>query len=461
TKIYYVYGRLISRWSVHTAYSDLDGTNFIPTQQTFDDGVHNYYEYKLFKYGGKIFYTFMRAEPIGSYYTASTNADGTGWTMTQRVATGANYDGPAILADSSKIYYVWNISDGANYQIWTAESDHDGANFTNTKRTTSAYDKYKIEFVQDETKLYFVWQEHDGSNWQIWTAEMNKDGSGWTPTKQTTTLFDSQFPNLMSGESKIYYVYTQNDGVNRQLWSASADYDGSNFSSEKVTSTAVSKKTPTMYIDVVDVYYLWDEAGPTGYEMKTANGNYQMIIDEGTTVTASVPSLLTFSIDGVAAGNACANSGGNASVTTTATTIPFGVYSGAQTKIACQTLTVSTNATDGYVVTVQQNQDLTSAGSDIIAKFSGTYAVPIIWTNPPGSGTNSYFGFTTDDTDYSAFQSNKYSKFAANITPYAIALGTQPVVDEANVISYQLEVNNLQEAGIYTNTVMYIATAVY
>ncbi|MBU0648056.1 hypothetical protein KJ855_02650 [Patescibacteria group bacterium] len=188
---------------------------------------------------------------------------------------------------------------------------------------------------------------------------------------------------------------------------------------------------------------------------------YSAGLDETLVVTATVPSTLTFTVAGVSAGVVCANAGGNASVTSTGSTMPFGTYGGAQTKIVCQTLTVSTNATDGYVITVEQNQDLTSGGSDTMKTFSGTYAIPTIWASPPGSGTESYFGFTTDDTDYSDFQVSKYGSFGGNNTPYNIAMETEPVADEVNVVSYQLEVTVLQETGVYTNNIMYIATAVF
>ncbi len=197
----------------------------------------------------------------------------------------------------------------------------------------------------------------------------------------------------------------------------------------------------------------------TGAALEVRDG--RVAIASQVNVTATVPSTLTLTINGVASGNACSNSGSNASVTTTSSTIPFGIYTGAQTKIACQTLTVSTNATNGYIVTVEQDQDLTSAGSDTMKAFSGTYATPTTWATPPGSGTESFFGFTTDDTGYSSFQTAKYAGFAVDNTPYAIMTGPEPVVDEENVISYQLEVTNLQEAGVYSNTVMYIATAMF
>ncbi|MBU0648062.1 hypothetical protein KJ855_02680, partial [Patescibacteria group bacterium] len=191
------------------------------------------------------------------------------------------------------------------------------------------------------------------------------------------------------------------------------------------------------------------------------SGDLMIAIVEDVTVTATVPSSLTFAVNGVTSGNACANSGGNASVTSTGATIPFSTYTGAATKIACQTLTVSTNATNGYVITVEQDQDLTSGGADTMKPFAGTYAVPIGWTTPPGSGTESYFGFTTDDDDYGDFQTAFWSGFTLSNNPYNIAIETEPVADEINVMSYQLQVTDLQEAGIYSNNISYIATAVF
>jgi len=460
-KIYYIYGRMIGRWEIHTATSNLDGSNFSPTQQTFNDGYRNYYGMQLDVYEDKIYYTFSCDYPNWPIYTATSNLDGSGWSATIRAVSQYWWTRPLLVVDDSKIYYVWPLSDGANYQIWTSESDLDGSNFSTVKRTTSLYNKTRINFILDGTKLYYAYIENDGTNDQIWTAEMNTNGTNWVATKQTNNSYDHGRPVLMLYDSKIYYNYTETDGTNYQIWMAHSELNGTNFTSEKISGSLFSKVNPLFWVDETMASYFWNELHGTEYHVFTANGNYQMIIDEGTTVTASVPSLLTFSIDGVTAGNACANSGGNASVTTTSSTIPFGTYTGAQTKIACQTLTVSTNATDGYVVTVQQDQDLTSAGNDVIAKFSGTYALPTTWSSPPGSGTNSYFGFTTDDTDYSAFQANKYSQITANNTSYNVTIETQPVADEANVISYQLEVNNLQAAGVYTNTVMYIATATF
>ncbi len=122
---------------------------------------------------------------------------------------------------------------------------------------------------------------------------------------------------------------------------------------------------------------------------------------------------------------------------------------------------VNTNATNGYIVTVQQNQNLTSGSLDTINPFVGSYLVLMVWSGPPGLGVESYFGFTTDDVDYANFQSDKYGSFASDNHPYNVVVETGPVVGEINYISYQLEVTNMQESGIYSNDITYIATAIF
>jgi len=461
-KIYYVYGRLIGRWEIHTATSDLDGSNFVPVQQTFNDGFRNYYGYQLDVHENNIYYTFVCDYPSYPIYTAVADRNGGNWSATIKVASSGQWDrGPQLIVSESKIYYVWQVSDGSSDQIWTSVSDLNGSNFVTTKRTTTAGHKYGNQFVIDGTKLYYAWVESDGANYQIWTASMNTDDSGWMPTKLTNIPYDSVGPRIMVNRSKLYYLYTTSDGTNFQVWLGNANFDGTGFLTEQKTFSAFSKRYVSLWVDETNIHYLWDELHTPNRQIMWANGHYQIIQDESTTVTASVPSTLTFTVAGVSSGNACANSGGSASVTTTASTIPFGTYTGAQTKIACQTLTISTNATSGYAVTVQQNQDLTSANADVMDKFSGTYGSPTIWSMPPGSGTESYFGFTTDDNDYVDFQVNKYGSFGTNDTPYNMVVETDPAVDEVNVVSYQLEVTDLQESGVYTNNIMYIATAIY
>lgn len=85
---------------------------------------------------------------------------------------------------------------------------------------------------------------------------------------------------------------------------------------------------------VSGVYFLYIQTYQADHVgLKKDNGELAYNIGEGTVVTATVPSVLSFAVDGVAMGNACSNSGGNADVTTTVVSIPFGVYLGAGKKL--------------------------------------------------------------------------------------------------------------------------------
>ncbi|MBU0648174.1 hypothetical protein KJ855_03260 [Patescibacteria group bacterium] len=204
-------------------------------------------------------------------------------------------------------------------------------------------------------------------------------------------------------------------------------------------------------------------------------GDLKISLQDTITVSATVQSSLTFAIAGISnAGNNCPNADatGTTDITTTSTTIPFGTMTVDDSKIGCQELTVSTNATNGYIVTVEQNNDLTSAGTDTIDEFDGadgntdTYTTPEVWVQPkdatPTTHTG-YFGFTSDDATANSgnYASYKYAGYQDDNSPYEVAKETGPVSSEVDVVSYQLEVAQLQEAGVYTNTLMYICTATF
>ncbi len=204
------------------------------------------------------------------------------------------------------------------------------------------------------------------------------------------------------------------------------------------------------------------------------SGSLSVNINSSIQVTATVQSSLTFTIAGVTDSGTCPNSSatGEADIATTATSIPFGSMTVDTAKVGCQTLTVSTNASGGYVITVQQNQDLTAASGRSIDAFKGTdgsantYTTPEVWAKPKDATPTThkgYFGFTTDDTDAHSglFASYQYAGFQAIDTPYEVARAAGSVSNEVDVVSYKLEVTNLQEAGIYSNTLMYICTATF
>jgi hypothetical protein len=162
-------------------------------------------------------------------------------------------------------------------------------------------------------------------------------------------------------------------------------------------------------------------------------------------------------------------------VNTTSVSLPFGTLAPNVSKTLGQDLTVQTNARNGYVVTVEQSQNLlSSTGADIDGFFDGTYLnTPGSWVAPTNSisdeNTWGHWGLTSTDpsllgagTDFAANQ-----WVAASTTPRAImahsgpADGTTLGVGRAT-IGYQAQITALQEAGDdYSTTLTYIATPTF
>ena len=202
------------------------------------------------------------------------------------------------------------------------------------------------------------------------------------------------------------------------------------------------------------------------------------IIDD-VTVSAVVNATLTFAIAGKNAGTSV--SGVTCSATSTATTTAFGILSTSASSTVCQNLSVITNATDGFVVTVEQNDELTSMSGGNINSFNnaadntGVSTTTSVWQAPTGIldsyNTYGHMGITSDDADlnslggYNDFTGAKYSGLN-NTDPLVIMHHDGPadgitVSKGATNIAYTAEVTSLQEAGDYENTLTYICTPTY
>ena len=200
-------------------------------------------------------------------------------------------------------------------------------------------------------------------------------------------------------------------------------------------------------------------------------------------MTAKVSSTLTFTISGtstfgIVGGIPCSN-------VSTATTTPFGTLTVNATSTVCQTLNVTTNADDGYTVTVEQDDELTSDSGSNINSFNNYpdntgSTTPGAWAPPTNTldqyHTYGHMGLYSDDTDledygtgYSDFDNNETTTWFAglnNTDPMPIMHhdspsdgGTQDK-GEAHII-YQTEIGSLQEAGDYENTLTYICTPTF
>lgn len=198
------------------------------------------------------------------------------------------------------------------------------------------------------------------------------------------------------------------------------------------------------------------------------SGATRVAILQTVTVTASVDTLFTFTVDGVA-GNETVN-GTTTGATTTPTTIPFGKLDPGVASTAAQDLTVTTNARNGFVVTVTADGQLrSSTGADIDGFRNGNYdTTPTGWEGPSAvvgqEETYGHWGLTSDDTDHFAATQTYVS---ASTTPVDVFTHTGPTDgtttgEGTTRVGYTVQISSLQEAADdYQAILTYVATPIF
>ena len=201
------------------------------------------------------------------------------------------------------------------------------------------------------------------------------------------------------------------------------------------------------------------------------SGETRVAILPNVTLTASINTSFTFTVTGLATSTAI--NGVTTSASSTATALPFStLVAGASTTLG-QQLNVTTNARNGFVVTVQENQPPTSGAGAIINLFSNgaTTSAPTAWVAPTGTlnsyNTYSHFGLTSNDSDENGGEFTS-AAFVGNFDqPRAVfsnngpSDGTTQNVGLARV-AYRIQITALQAAGQdYTNTLTYVATPTF
>lgn len=207
----------------------------------------------------------------------------------------------------------------------------------------------------------------------------------------------------------------------------------------------------------------------------TDSGHTRVAIVENVAVTAQVNTQFTFTVSGTTTGVTVNGSPTTTASDTTPTSLPFGTLSAGTSVVLGQDLTVETNAVDGFVVTVYQDQNLqSSTGADIDGFVDGNYTdTPAAWISPSNSITNEntwgHWGLTSSDADLvgqgTDFGSDEW--VAASTTPRVVFAHDDPAdaqtfgVGYAHV-GYQVQITSLQEAGDdYSTTLTYVATPTF
>lgn len=283
------------------------------------------------------------------------------------------------------------------------------------------------------------------------------------------------FPTGFTGISSSVIgdlVVTKNGGAQTiQNFSAT----GQNITFDNITATSGDEIRIVISEANSDIV---NPASIGSYEFRvttpTDSGRTRIAIVDYVTVSAVVQTVFDFEVLGLATSTSV--NGTTTTGVTTATSVPFGILDADEIYTLAQQLEVTTNAANGFVVTVEQDADfLSSTGADIDAFQNGNYQnSPTAWSAPTdqilNENTWGHWGLTSNDSDLNSgeFTSGGGNKWvAASTTPRLIFAHDGPsdgVTQDIGVarIGYQVEITPLQEAGDdYTTTLMYIATPTF
>ncbi len=273
-------------------------------------------------------------------------------------------------------------------------------------------------------------------------------------------------------------------GATASQWNTTVSGQIVTFTSGGASATIGSNATVTIEIGTnaagPGVNQVTNPTATTSHEFTITagtadSGQFRVAIINNVLVTANVDTTLTFTVNGTTTGATVNGSPTTTATTTTSTALPFGTLAAGVSKTLGQDLTVTTNARNGYVVTVEQDQNLlSSTGADIDGFIDGAYTnSPVAWQGPSNNiaseSTWGHWGLTSSDPTLLGngvdFTSNTW--VAASSTPRAImahggpADGTTLGTGRAT-IGYQIQISALQEAGDdYNTTLTYIATPTF
>jgi hypothetical protein len=244
-------------------------------------------------------------------------------------------------------------------------------------------------------------------------------------------------------------------------------FDGLTASAGQTVTVVVAATKVTNPATIQSYEFIITKPGDTG---KT-----RVAIVNTVTVTAVVNTVFDFVVSGLATSTAI--NGTSTTGSTTATQIPFGALTANQIYTMAQRLNVTTNARNGFVVTVEQDGNLqSSTGADIDGFSNGTYVnTPAAWSAPTNSllleNTWGHWGLTSNDSNLNTNEFNVGTGgdrwVAASTTPRQVFSHTGPADGTTQdygvaTVGYQVQITPLQEAGDdYRTTLTYIATPTF
>ena len=202
---------------------------------------------------------------------------------------------------------------------------------------------------------------------------------------------------------------------------------------------------------------------------------------EGVLVSANIDQTLSFTVAGVASGQS--KCGVATSVASQPYAIPWGTIAVANSFLnAAQTLTVSTNASNGYVVTVEENDQMGLNGKVCPGPTAGESVSCVkdttcdsgtctnVNTGEWNTATNNGLGYSLASVSGTpavfyygelsrVFSSRQLGDQEASEIKQNIMTSSAPASANSINVCYRISISGTQPAGYYYNKVKYTATA--
>jgi hypothetical protein len=312
--------------------------------------------------------------------------------------------------------------------------------------------------------------------------------NGMAQGETMTVAFEADFDTTSIGIEDIDLLINGNSSTTNDGAAGAGAWGVSGLGTDTLTFTTPTDMGVASSTEVTVLIGTNASGGDDQIGNPSATSSYQIAIDgtmqdsgvvlvaiiDQVTVTASIDTTLEFTVSGVVDGQTVNGSPTTTAATTTNTTLPFGTLSAGVSKTLAQDLAVSTNAANGFSVTVEQTGNLqSSTGADIDGFIDGAYTTtPADWTGPgtliADENTYGHWGVTSDDTDTARAAEFGADEWVAASTTPTIVMGHDGPSDGATAgegatrVGYQIQISTLQEAGDdYNTTLRYIATPTF
>lgn len=332
-----------------------------------------------------------------------------------------------------------------------------------------------------------------------WTITLDQSASTQLASGETVTItFPTGFSIAALGIEDLDFKVATTDETLQTAACGATDTVQWAVSSQVLTFTACSSYTAEAASSVIEIQVGTNAtsgaAGDTQITNSTA-ANYTVtaagtygddsqdtliVIVAAVTVSATLDEAMTFSVNAVV-NTSCPTTGGT-TVTSTATTVPFGTISTEAFYDVCQDLRMATNAGGGYTVSAQTAAGL-DAGANAFAVGSCdgagcTLTTPNTWATATNNG---YAVGMQDQATYGdaaatanagwdtageqlAGATQKFELVAdagASEAASTIMSSATGVTADRSYVGWRISADATQAAGAYTGTAIYIATPTF